>query len=255
MTRAMRRLACIFPFCLVLFAFAAPLLALNVEPVIVDLLSTGRRSSAIVSLQNTFSEAVPVEVAVHPVRVVDGELREIVDEEAPDLLVFPGQAIVSGGQIQAFRVQWVGDPAPAQSQHFYVTVSQLPVQMPEGQNVIQVLHRFKVLVSVGAPDASADLRVTAAEVRQNEDGTAAPVITVVNDGGTYGYVGNGRMTIVQRGADGQEVFRQTFTADEIQQRMGMGLIPSGQTRVLPINLTLPQAGGTLTVELASDRSS
>lgn len=247
--RSLRRLGMALCTVLALFAFTVPLLALNVQPVIIDLLSAGRRASAIITLQNTFAETVPVEVTAHPIRVVNGELQEVTDEEAENLLIFPAQATIGGGQAQAFRVQWVGDPAPTASEHFYVTVSQLPVQLPENQNAIQVLHRFKVVVSVGAPDGRPALRVTGAEIRTDANGRASPVITVANDGNTYGYVGRGRMTLIQRGPNGEEVFSQTFEPEDIQRRMGLGLVPSGQTRILPLNVDLPQAGGTLSVEL------
>lgn len=247
--RVWRRLGLALSALLAFFAFSLPLLALNVQPVVIDLLSTGRRASAIITLQNTFAETVPVEVVARPIRVVDGELQEVPDEEVRDLLIFPAQATVAGGQAQAFRVQWVGDPAPAASQHFYVTVSQLPVALPENQNAIQVLHRFKVVVSVGAPGAQSALHVAGAEIRQEGNGAAQPVVTVRNDGDTYGYVGRGRMTIVQRAPNGDEIFRQTFEPEEIQRRMGLGLVPSGETRRLRLNVDLPQSGGTVSVEL------
>ncbi|UIJ46637.1 fimbria/pilus periplasmic chaperone [Sphingomonas cannabina] len=253
--RSLRRVGAVLVALAALAGIATPLLALNITPVIVDLSSTGRRTSAVISLQNTFAEAVPVEVSAHPVRVVNGELVESEEEEAKDLLVFPAQATVEGGQTQAFRVQWVGEPAPKASEHFYVTVSQLPVTLPGNQNAIQVLHRFKVLVSVGAPDAKAELRIDKADIQPDENGKPRPVITVSNGGNTYGYLGQRELTIVQRAPDGREVFRRSFSPDLIQRQMGLGLVPSGQTRVLPVNLPLPQADGTLSVELGAATSS
>jgi hypothetical protein len=43
--------------------------------------------------------------------------------------------------------------------------------------------------------------------------------------------------------------RQSWEPEQIQQLMGLGLVPSGATRRLPINIRLPQANGSLTVEL------
>lgn len=245
-----RRWAASFVAVLLLFAVTVPAVAINVQPVIVDLQSSGRRTSAVVSLQNTFAETVPIEVTVHPIRIVNGELQEFEDEEVDDLLIFPAQATIGPNQTQAFRVQWIGDPELAESRHFYVTVSQLPVALPENENAIQVLHRFKVLVSVGSASSSAALDVVEAKIQTTEEGKHRPVVTVRNQGSNYNYVGSSRMTIIQRAADGQEIFRQTFQPDEIRQRMGLGLVPSGQTRVLPINVDLPQADGTVSVELS-----
>lgn len=233
-----------------LFAVAAPVVALNVQPVVVDLQTTGRRTSAIITLQNTFAETVPAEVTVHPVRVVDGELKEFESEEVDDILVFPAQASLGPNQSQAFRIQWIGDPELNESRHFYVTVAQLPVAFPENQNTIQVLHRFKVLVSVGAASQSSILNVDSAEITTNADGVSRPVLTVRNSGKSYGYVANNRMTVIQRDNAGAEIFRKTFEPDEIRQRMGLGLIPSGQVRRLPVSVDLPQPTGNVTVELS-----
>jgi P pilus assembly chaperone PapD len=243
-----RRMGIAVTACLALLV-VSPVLALNVQPVIIDLLSTGRSASAVISLQNTFAETVPVEVIARPVRIVDGELREIENEEAENILVFPAQATVKGGQTQAFRVQWVGDPAPTASEHYYVTVAQLPVALAENQNAIQVLHRFRVLVSVGAPNARPALKIVKAEIRPDEAGKPRPVISVANEGATYGYVGRGRMTIVQRSPAGEEIYRESFDPDQIQQRMGLGIVPSGATRVLPIGQVLPSDQGSLSVEI------
>lgn len=228
-----------------------PLVAINVQPVILDLLSSGRRASGIVTLQNTFSETVPIEVVARPVRVVDGQLQEMETEEAENILVFPAQATVAPGASQAFRIQWVGDPQPDQSEHYYVTVAQLPVALATDQNAIQVLHRFRVLVNVAAPDAEAVLQVAKVDLQQAENGRPRPVLTVTNSGNGYGYVAHHRMTIVQHDANGQEIFRQTYQPEQIQQAMGLGMIPSGQTRILPISVDLPSSEGKVSIELAT----
>lgn len=233
-------------------AVSTPLLAINVQPVVIDLNSTGRRASSVVLLENTFSEPVPVEVTVHPVRVIDGQLTEIADEEAEDVLTFPSQAVVASGASQAFRVQWVGDPRPAASQHYYVTIAQLPVALAPDKNAIQVLHRFRILVSVNAPDAKAALSVVKAEILPADNGKPRPVATVANTGDGYDYVGEHRMTIIQRDAEGKELFRKTFLPEEIQEAMGLGIVPSGQSRLLPIGVDLPSDQGSLSIEIATD---
>lgn len=232
-----------------LLASTAPSFALNVQPVVVDLQTAGRRTSAIVTLQNTFPDPVPVEVTVHPVRVVDGELREAEDQDTDDILVFPSQATLGGNQSQAFRVQWIGEPKPGESQHFYVTIAQLPVQMAGSQNTIQVLHRFKVLVSVGSAGEDASLKLVEAKIGTDAAGKPQPVVTIANDGPSYGYVASNRMTLIEKRSDGSEAFRKTFEPEEIRETMGLGLVPAKASRVLPMNVELPDATGTLSIEL------
>lgn len=228
---------------------ALPATALNVQPAIIDLVASGRRSSALVTLQNTFTMAVPVELSAQRVELVDSEFRPV-EGEVEDLLIFPAQTVVEPGQSQAFRIQWVGDPEPAGSRHYYVSVAQLPVPLPENENAIQVLYNFRVLVSVSGASATPALEVRSAAI-ESRDGKHAPVLDVHNAGTAHGYVGRGRMTIVQRAASGEEVFRQSYEADEIQRVMGLGLIPSGATRRLRLNVDLPRGDGEVFVTLAA----
>nr|WP_247712175.1 fimbria/pilus periplasmic chaperone [Qipengyuania qiaonensis] len=228
--------------------------ALNVQPVIIDLESTGRQTSAIITLQNAFAETAPIEVVVHPVRIVDGELVEFEEEEAENLLVFPSQATVEPGATQAFRVQWIGDPEPENSEHYFVTIAQLPVAFDPNQNAIQVLHRFRVLVSVGRTDGDAELNIVSTSLRTDENGIAQPVIDVQNTGNNYAYVGTNRVTVTQRDETGGVIFREVFQPEDIQHKMGLGLVPSGTTRTLPIGLELPSSNGAVTIEMVQQES-
>jgi hypothetical protein len=125
----------------------------------------------------------------------------------------------------------------------------LPVVLPENQNAVQVLYNFKVLVSVGAPGAVSALAVQSVAIETGEDGVGRPVLTVSNSGNTYGYVGKNRLTLVQRAPNGDEILRESWEPEQLQQLMGLGLVPSGATRRLPINIRLPQPNGAVTVEL------
>lgn len=223
--------------------------SINVQPVIIDLETTGRKASGIVTLQNTFPDAIPVEVTVHPVRVVNGELAEIDTEEAENILVFPTQAVVETGGTQAFRIQWVGEAAPAASEHFYVTVAQLPVALSNDVNAIQVLHRFRILVNIGTRGEGPELTVENVEIIKDETGTAQPRAVISNLGANYGYVAQHRMTVSQTDANGQTVMRETFQPEEIQQLLGLGMVPSGASRILPLGLNLPSDEGHVAIHL------
>ncbi|MDQ8027366.1 MAG: hypothetical protein REJ23_01465 [Brevundimonas sp.] len=244
---AVRRLVGVLLSTAILIGSGIPATALNVQPVIIDLLSSGRRTSTVLTLQNTFSTTVPVELVARELTIVNGELTET-DVEAEDLLIFPAQVTVQPGQSQAFRIQWVGDPEIAGSKHYFVTVAQLPVVLPENQNAIQVLYNFKVLVSVGSPGTRPDLSVRSATIEAREDGSGYPVLTVANTGTTYGYLGKSRLTLIQRAPNGDEIFRETWEPEQLQQVMGLGIVPVGAERRLPLNIRLAQPNGTVSVE-------
>jgi hypothetical protein len=86
-------------------------------------------------------------------------------------------------------------------------------------------------------------------IETGEDGVGRPVLMVSNSGNTYGYVGKNRLTLVQRAPNGDEILRESWEPEQLQQLMGLGLVPSGATRRLPINIRLPQPNGAVTVEL------
>ena len=118
-------------------AFAVPSHATTVSPMVLDLQTTGRGVVANISVNNTSDKPVPIEVAM---QALDPTATGLVAGTAStdDLLVNPPTALILPGQTQSFRVQWIGDPMPATSKHYFVSINQLPVKMPEGQSAVQI---------------------------------------------------------------------------------------------------------------------
>lgn len=226
--------------------------AMTVQPVVIDLQTAGRGMSQVVMVQNTASVPLPVEVTIDQLAFgPDG--ATVTGKDPGDLLVFPQQALIQPGRTQAFRVQFVGDPALASSKHYYMTVAQLPVDSPVAVPGIQVLYNLQVLVSVGPKGIKPDLKIVAAEVGRDQAGRPAPVITLTNDSAAYGYLSRGKLLIVERDASGREVYRRTISGPEIQQTIGYGLVTSGQTRRLVLPLTLPTEGGAVEARFTPER--
>lgn len=226
--------------------------ATSVQPVVVDLQPAGRRMSQIITVQNTFQTPLPVELRTQVAEYSADGIRGT-GQETDDLLVFPPQAIIAPGQTQSFRVQYVGDPELPTSRHYYVTVAQLPVRMPEGESAVQILYNFQVVVGVGMVGARPALQVTGTEISTEGDGQPRLVLTIENGAPTYGYLSDGALRIVQRDANGQEVFRRTLNGEEITQEIGYGLVGAGQTRRIATPFVLPQAGGTVEAEFTPAR--
>ena len=227
---------------------AAPAaLAMTVQPVVIDLTPGGRGMSQIVTVENTFTNPLPVELRVEDLTASANGLTGT-GKDSGDLLVFPPQAIIQPSQTQTFRIQYVGDPALATSKHYYVTIAQLPVKLPAGKSAIQILYNFRVLVSVAPLGVKPDLQVKSAEIGKNAKGEPIPVITVEDASTAYGYLSRGKLEITQRDAAGHEVFDKTLPGPELQQVIGFGLVSSGQTRRIAVPVVLPSAGGTLDVK-------
>ncbi len=241
----------ILGFALLSLGLAPAAQAMTVQPVVLDLQPVGRAMSQVVTVENTFTNPLPIEMRIGAV-TFDEAGAHPTDKDPGDLLVFPPQALIQPGQTQSFRVQYVGDPRLSISKHYYVTAAQLPVKMPEGQTAIQILYNFQILVSVAPPGGRPDLQIKAAEIGLNDKGEPIPVITLANNAPTYGYLSAGRLRIVERDASGKEVFRRNIPGPELQQAIGFGLVAAGQTRKIQIPLVLPTQGGRLEAQFTPD---
>jgi len=225
--------------------------AMTVQPVVIDLQTAGRGQSQVITVENTFATPLPVELTVQELELGTDGVKQT-GKDPGDLLVFPPQTIIQPGQTQTFRVQYVGDPALARSKHYYVTVAQLPVKLPEGQSAIQILYNFQVLISTGPAGVKPKLAISAAELGKNADGQPVAVLTVTNDSPAHGYLSNGHLRLVERDKAGAQVFNKTLSGAEIQQTMGFGLIGGGQTRRVTVPIVLPSADGTVEASFSLD---
>lgn len=225
--------------------------AMTVQPVVIDLQTAGRQMSTVITVENTFATQLPVELSVQELELTPDGVKQTGNDPG-DLMIFPPQTIIEPGQTQTFRLQYVGDPALAKSKHYYVTVAQLPVKLPEGQSAIQILYNFQVLVSVTPAGAKPQITVQSAELGKNAAGKPIAVLTVVNDSAAHGYLANGRLRLVQKDAAGKQVFSKNLSGAEIQQSMGFGLIGGGQVRKVSVPVELPSAEGSVEASFSLD---
>jgi fimbrial chaperone protein len=233
---------------------AAPAVAMTVQPVVLDLKTAGQAMSQIITVENSFTTPLPVEMRVQALDYEPDGLKPKADQkEADDLLVFPPQALIQPGQTQSFRVQYVGDPGLAKSKHFYVTVAQLPVKLPANQSAIQILYNFQVLVSVAPQGAVPALKVDSATLGKDASGKAVPLLTLSDPSNAHAYLSAGRLRISASDAAGKEVYRRTFSGPEIQQTVGFGLVGAGQTRKLTIPAELPPTATSVDAQFTPDK--
>jgi len=230
-----------------LFALMVPVAAsaMTVQPVVLNLTPGGRSMTQVLTVTNTFTYPLAVELKIEELVLQPTGVRST-GRDPGDLVVFPPTALIQPGQTQTFRVQYVGSPTPARSKHYYITVAQLPVKQQPGQSAVQVLYNFQVLVSVAPTGAKPNIRVDRAEVERTGDGKVVPAITFSNPANAHGFLSNGKIKVVQKDAAGRQVFSRELSAPEVQQAIGYGLMGAGQTRRVTLPIELPTAGGSLT---------
>lgn len=235
-------------------ALCVPVIGLKaqtVKPLVVDLATTGRGMSQIISVENTSAAPLPVELTVQEL-IIESNETILTGTDPGEVIVFPPQATIQPGQTQSFRLQYVGDPALARSKHYYVTVAQVPVAGRAGVSGVQVVFNFQVLASVGPRGARPALRVQSAEIGEDESGNPASIVTMSNESTTYGYLSRGRLRVIGRDAAGREVFRKTYSGPELGQMVGMGLIGSGQQRQFILPGALPPEARSIEARFTPD---
>jgi P pilus assembly chaperone PapD len=238
-----------------LAALPAPGLATSVSPVVIDISTAGRGVVQNISVTNTGASALPIEIMVTQLRPTATGFEPIEGSDADeDLLVSPPSALIAAGKTQSFRVQWIGEPDLAASKHFYVSINQLPVKLPEGQSAVQVVYNFQVLVSVSSPNKKPQLALTSVAPATVE-GKPVAAVTVHNNGQAHGYISQRKIKITQTDASGAEGFSKTVSGAEFQQLVGYGLVATGQTRTVNVPLDKPlPAGAKLSAVLMDERA-
>lgn len=225
--------------------------AMVVQPVVIDLTTSGRGMSDVVTVENTFDRPLPVEMRIESLEL-DGEGVNPTGVDPGELVAFPPQAMIQPGERQTFRVQYVGNPTLARSKHYFLTAAQLPVETNDTTSNVQLLYNFQILVSVSPEDTRPSLSIASAEIGTDAEGRPAPVITVANASAAHGYLSRGRLRIVQFGANGREVFRKEIPGPELQQTLGYGLIGGGQTRRMTLPVLLPQSDGRIEAQFTPE---
>jgi hypothetical protein len=142
----------------------------------------------------------------------------------------------------------------ATSKHYYVSVNQLPVKLPEGQSAVQIVYNFQVLVSVSSPNKKPELTIKSVDAAKGEGDKPAIAVQVANGGEAHGYISQHRLKISETNAAGAEIFSKTISGAEFQQMVGYGLVATGQTRTVTVPVESAPKGGTFSAALLDERA-
>ena len=241
-----------FPIALALPAAAS---ATTVSPVVLDLQTAGRQVVANISVTNTSAGPQTMEIVTIPLKPTATGFEPLKSANADeDLIVTPPTALIPAGKTQNFRVQWIGDPELDSSKHYYVSINQIPVKLPDNVSAVQVVYDFQVLVSVSSADKKPQLTITSAAPAM-DNGKPVAAVTVQNSGGAHGYISKHRIKITETSASGAELLSKTISGTEFKQIVGYGLAASGQTRTVDVPLDKPvPSGAKLSAVLMDERA-
>lgn len=225
--------------------------AMSVQPLIVDLKASPRGASGRISVTNTFSRAIPVEVTTHPLAMAPTGEISIGGPPTPDFLIFPPSAVIPPGRTQTFRLQWRGNPDIVTSANYIVSIAQVPVELEQTQSGIQLVYNFQIMANVAPARGAPILAITAAQVRTNPKGEPRASVTIANTGQVHAYLAGTRLKLLLKSPQGRTLWERLYTGAQLNTLVGYGLIRNGQSRTFSIPIDAPAAAmsGVLSSEI------
>ena len=224
---------------LLAFAIPFPALALLVRPVLLDLTSTGSNASGSLEVINDRNRTVAVEVTVKKLALPERGDPVLTADDGANFQIFPPIASIAPGARQVFRVRWIGDPAPAESQLYMFSTSELPVADRPDATTVQVLYAINSVVAVRAPGAKPNIAIESIARATHPDGKSGVEITFANTGPSHGFVTQSALEL----KDDTAKWSHTFEPSELNNAFGLGLVPANAKRVMFLPVAdLPPSG-------------
>ncbi|MFM1976450.1 MAG: hypothetical protein RL145_1296 [Pseudomonadota bacterium] len=226
----------------------------SVTPVVLDAISTGPRSSAQITVTNPNPASLPIEITIQEVTMDEkGQAKDRRDASA-EFIILPPQATLQAGQARVFTLQYVGEADIAESRYFEWGVDQVPVTMPEGQNAVQIVYSISGILCVAPSAGKSVVDIVATRIEKNQDGKFQPVLSFRNTGNAHAFLSKGTLRLSLRDKAGKTVWRQTLREQEIEQLVGVGVLPAARTRDLTIPVDLPSSEGVVEAEVSLSKA-
>jgi P pilus assembly chaperone PapD len=239
---------------------ATPAAALLVQPIVIELHSTGTKTGGDITVTNDRREPVTVEITVNDLAVPESGDPVVTPETGDDFLIFPPQATIQPGHTQVIRIRWIGDPTIPESKLYMFATTELPIDKIAGTGV-QIVYSIQSLVTVTNPATKSDLHV--ADVARDfgvvvekpgQPGVKKPglSLTFANEGNAVDLLSHYQLKLQVPGA---HPWTKTIQPGEIVTSVGLGLVPPNGRRKLFVAVPDIPADGpiTVTVERPSGR--
>lgn len=210
---------------------ATALRAMTVEPMLLDLNSSGKGAQQSFSVLNNSTAHLPVDIKILQIDLgPNGETKST--PVSSEFLIYPPQAMILPGGSQVFRVQWIGEPDISASRSYRLMVSQVPVKLAKDQSGIQIVTSFGVTVNVAPPGGKSEIVVTRVESALDTEGKRRAALTVKNLGNKHAYMRQSAISLSGGGWSAE------MTPSGFAQQVGFGIVQPGKERrfVLPIEV-------------------
>lgn len=220
--------------------------AARVAPMVVELDEYGQGAITRVEMTNNENRSLPLEARIFRGNVSEhGGLTLLPADE--DFMVFPPQTVIQPLGQQVFRVQYLGGTPLSQSEVYYLSLKEIPIQLDESISRVQIIMNFNVLVNVVPEGAFADPVVDWVKTSSGEEKHSIKV-RIANDGTRFFPAGRNPWKISGTDNEGKK-HTYYLSADEAGATIGYGLVPAGGARVFDLPTQAALLEETITVEL------
>lgn len=217
-------------------ALAGPSRAFEVSPMRAELSPAGSGASTVITVRNTLAEPLAIEVYTTD-RIIAEDGEQSFKPNDTDFLLFPPQAFIQPGASQAFRVQYIGDPALEASRSYVVNVSQVPINQVDRAGV-QVVYRFGAAVYVNPKDSSSALSI--AETSASNGNVA---VRIRNEGNRVAFLSNDRLVLSTPSGS------TSLEGNELRARVANPILPPLSTRLFTFESPGVKSGSTVSAVL------
>ncbi|MDQ2878642.1 MAG: fimbria/pilus periplasmic chaperone [Pseudomonadota bacterium] len=229
-----------------ILAATTPAVALLVQPIVIRMQTSGKQASAAITVVNDRNRPNTVELKLSKLVVPKDGPVQLTPDNGDNFLIFPPIATIQPGKTQVFRVRWVGEPVLGEAQSYMITTGEVPIEQ-KGTGV-QVVYAIQSLLTVSSPKMASVVSVVSAERASHtfpasETGAAhtdpGMNVTFANTGNDVAYISDYAMRMEIPGTP----WKLDVNSRNIQQYVGLGLIPPNAQRTLFVPVTdLPATG-------------
>jgi fimbrial chaperone protein len=209
--------------------------AMGISPVQLELQSVGGTSRGTLTIDNSSTAPLPVEIVVKRMTQDENGIRKYHTDGASEFLILPPQTMIPPGGSQVFRIQWVGEPQLQHSKSYMFFANQVPVKAPANVSGVQMVTSMGAMINVAPPQSQADLKVISTGVEvDKKSGKRHPTLVVENPTKTHALLPKAAIRLQAAG------WQENYAPDALLSQIGIGLVPPGQRRKFVLPAVLPQ---------------
>lgn len=223
-------------------------LAYDLKPIVIQLAPSGARAAQTAVVTNTHDVPIAIEVkAFQRAQKPDGTDTLTADDD--NIIVSPPQMVILPKSSQSFRVQWVGDAAPAREIAYRIVTEQLPIQFKEQVRKdltadLTMRYRYEAALYIMPETRQAKATLTGVSAVKNAQGADELELRIKSEGTSRAILDK---PVLDLSADGRPY---RLEGEAVKSLSGLNILP-GVERVVRIAMPADLKGHMLSGKLST----